>query len=71
MFKSGSVYLTSKDREVIDELIEMYVISINPDEEMEEGIRRIRDKIGSYHFHRRKPNKEVRSDECYIQSMER
>ncbi|MCY8636537.1 hypothetical protein MOD96_01810 [Bacillus sp. S17B2] len=58
MYKSGSVYLTSKDKEVIDELIEMYVISINPDEEMEEGIRRIRDKIGSYHFHRRKTNKE-------------
>ncbi|PRR87348.1 hypothetical protein C6W23_18525 [Bacillus atrophaeus] len=58
MYKSGSVYLTSKDKEVIDELIEMYVISINPDEEMEEGIRRIRDKIGGYHFHRRKTNKE-------------
>ncbi|MCH4866639.1 hypothetical protein [Bacillus sp. 1006-3] len=58
MYKSGSVYLTSKDKEVIDELIEMYVISINPDEKMEEGIRRIRDKIGSHHFHRRKTNKE-------------
>ncbi|MGG0052285.1 hypothetical protein [Bacillus atrophaeus] len=44
-WKSGSVYLTSKDKEVIDELIAMYVISINPDEEMEEGIRRIRNKI--------------------------
>lgn len=44
-WKSGSVYLTSKDKEVIDELIAMYVISINPDEEMEEGIRRIRAKI--------------------------
>lgn len=45
MYKSGSVYLTSKYKEVINELIEMYCISINPDEEMEEGIRRIRVKI--------------------------
>lgn len=45
MYKSGSVYLTSKDKEVINELIEMYYTSINPDEEMEEGIRRIRLKI--------------------------
>ncbi|MCY7911210.1 hypothetical protein MOB65_20350 [Bacillus inaquosorum] len=45
MWKSGSVYLTSKDREVIDELIQMYYVAINPEEEMEEGIRRIREKI--------------------------
>ncbi|MCY8798237.1 hypothetical protein [Bacillus inaquosorum] len=58
MYKSGSVYLTSKDKEVIDELIEMYFVAINPDEEMEEGMRRIRDKIGGYNSHRRKTNKE-------------
>lgn len=45
MYKSGSVYLTSKDKEVINELIEMYYTAINPDEEMEEGIHRIRVKI--------------------------
>ncbi len=45
MYRSSAVYLTSKDKEVINELIEMYVISINPDEEIEEGIRRIRMKI--------------------------
>lgn len=58
MYKSGSVYLTSKDKEVINELIEMYVISINPDEEMEEGIHRIRDKIGGYTSNKRKMKKE-------------
>ncbi|QFR56373.1 hypothetical protein PPK16_gp71 [Bacillus phage 049ML001] len=56
MYNSGSVYLTSKDKEVINELIEMYVISINPDEEIEEGIRRIRDKI-------EKGKRRARSDE--------
>ncbi|WP_282894192.1 hypothetical protein [Bacillus subtilis] len=45
MYRSSTVYLTSKDKEVINELIEMYYTAINPDEETEEGIRRIRVKI--------------------------
>ncbi|MCY7789301.1 hypothetical protein MOE00_04705 [Bacillus inaquosorum] len=53
-WKSGSVYLTSKDKEMIDELIEMYFVAITPDEETAEQIHRIRAKIGGYNSHRRK-----------------
>jgi hypothetical protein len=43
--KGGNVYLTAKDKEMIDELIEMYFVSITPDEETQERIHRIRVKI--------------------------
>lgn len=43
--KGGNVYLTANDKAMIDELIEMYYVAISPDEETQERIKRIRDKI--------------------------
>ncbi|MCA1066080.1 hypothetical protein QTG56_25680 (plasmid) [Rossellomorea sp. AcN35-11] len=44
-YKGGNVYLTSDNKKMIDELIEMYFVSISPDEETMESIQRLREKI--------------------------
>jgi hypothetical protein len=44
-YKGGTVYLTSDNKKMIDELIEMYFVSITPDEETMESIQKLREKI--------------------------
>ncbi len=43
--KGGNVYLTAKDKEMIDDLIDMYYVSVTPDEETQERIHRLKVKI--------------------------
>lgn len=44
-YKGGNVYHTSENKKMIDELIEMYFVSITPDEKTTESIQRLREKI--------------------------